>query len=114
MYTSNFANYIGNKGISICKMPPLWFFGEEYKDLAPKNWMAIEYRRGAITQEEYIELYRAEVLSKLDPKKVYNDLLSIYGKDFTLLCWCGKDKFCHRHIVAEWLNNELGTQIVEL
>ena len=114
MYTSNFANYIGNKGISICKIPPVWFFGEEYKDLAPKNWMGIEYSKGTISKEEYTELFYTEVLSKLDHRKVYSDLVSFYGKEFVLLCWCGDDKFCHRHIVAEWLNKELGTQIVEL
>lgn len=114
MYTSYFAKYDGNKGVSICKMPPVWFIGEEYKKLAPKNWLGIEYTKGNISEEEYRELFYLEVLHKLDPKEVYNELISFFGKDTVLLCWCGRDKFCHRQIVAEWLNKELGTQIVEL
>jgi hypothetical protein len=65
---------------------------------------------------EYEILYRDQVLSKLDPQKVYDDL----GEDAILLChekWddikSGK-AFCHRRIVAEWLEEELGIEVPEL
>jgi hypothetical protein len=35
---------------------------------------------------------------RLDPAIVANEL-----DGYTLLCWEGPGKFCHRHIVADWL-----------
>lgn len=114
MRTSYFSKYKDNNGISICTRPPVWFIGKEYRKLAPKYWMLMAYKKGKITEEEYIEIYKTEVLSKLDPMKVYDDLINLCGEDSVLLCWEASGKFCHRHIVSEWLNDELGTQIVEL
>ena len=114
MRTSYFAKYRGDNGISIYAIPPIWYLGKDYRKLAPKNSTLLAYRRGEITEQEYIELYYEQVLNKLDPREVYNDLIKLCGEDAVLLCWCGDDKFCHRHIVAEWLNKCLGTQINEL
>ena len=114
MHTSYFANYTGDNGIAICTIPPVWFLGKDYRKLAPKNWILFEYKEGRITEEEYIDLYYKHTLDKLNPIEVYNDLKELGGEDAVLLCWCGKDRFCHRHIVAEWLNKAIGTQINEL
>jgi len=57
----------------------------------------------------YTDAYHQEVLSKLNPADVYRDL-----KDSVLLCWEGPSKFCHRHIVASWLEAELGVIVTEL
>lgn len=114
MNTSYFANYRGDNGISIHPIPPIWYIGKEYRKLSPKYSILLDYRKGKITEEEYIELYYKHVLNKLDPRQVYNDLIELCGEDAVLLCWCGDDKFCHRHIVSKWLNEALGTQITEL
>ncbi|KRO85877.1 MAG: hypothetical protein ABR90_07590 [Cryomorphaceae bacterium BACL29 MAG-121220-bin8] len=29
------------------------------------------------------------------------------------MCQCGKTKFCHRHLIADWLESELGIYIHE-
>ena len=48
-------------------------------------------------------------MNKLNPREVYNEL----GEDAVILCWEAPDKFCHRHIVAEWLSYSLGIDIEE-
>ena len=68
---------------------------------------------------EYTRRYKEEILGKLDPKKVYDEEIAHYakirGKDkVVLLCYENADKFCHRHIVADWLNESLGTDITEI
>ena len=29
------------------------------------------------------------------------------------MCHCGKTKFCHRHLLADWLETQLGIRIEE-
>jgi len=48
------------------------------------------------------------VLSKLDPQRLYEDL-----DGSILLCWENSDQFCHRHIVAMWLEKNLGIEVPE-
>lgn len=80
-----------------------YFYGESYKDLFP-TWDMIHMT----DEKEYEKAYRKQVLSKLDPMKVWDDL-----QDAVLLCHESMDKiekgetFCHRHIVARWLEEEL-------
>ena len=49
-----------------------------------------------------------EVLKNLDPNKVYSDL-----DNSVLLCYEQSYEFCHRHIVASWLEKNLGVKVVE-
>lgn len=80
-----------------------YFSGESYPDLFP-TWEMIRLE----DEEKYEELYRKQVLSKLDPLKVWEDL-----QDAVILCHekiedieSGKT-FCHRHMIARWLEEEL-------
>ena len=108
MNTSYFAKYKGNNGVSIAIKSPFWFKGPSYPDLFPKWDFLIQYKNDG-DKVKYVESYYNEVLSKLDPQKVWDDL-----KFNTLLCWQRSDKFCHRHIVAKWLENSLGVSVLEL
>ena len=49
-------------------------------------------------------------LEKLDP---YIVCLALNG-NAVLLCWEKPFEFCHRHLVAEWLNNNLNCGVREL
>lgn len=87
-----------------------YFNGERYPDLFP-TWEMIKMSDPI----KYEEMYREQVLSKLDPIKVYEDL-----KDAVLLChekWDdivdGKT-FCHRRIVAQWLEEELWVRGIDV
>lgn len=110
MHTSYYAKYKGNNGVSIAGKCPSWYHSREYKKLAPKYCWWKDWESGLIDNNEYIKLYYETVLNKLDPQKVYNEL----GENAVLLCWENKTKFCHRHIVAKWLENNLNIKVTEL
>lgn len=85
---------------------PEGFNGEIMRELNPSPNLLSKYKNNSITEKEYTEIYYAETLSKLDAKQIYNRLA---GK--CILCYCGKDKFCHRKLVIDWLVNELNIDI---
>ncbi len=88
--------------------------GECYPKLAPKRqfWQEWHNNIGVIPEEEnnkfYIEEFYKQVLSKLDPEQVYRDL-----DNAILLCYEPNTQFCHRHIVAAWLELLLDITVPE-
>jgi len=112
MKTSNFWNIDKNnieQYVSIAAKCPDWYKGREYKKLAPKYWFFKKYKEDG-DEEFYTEQYKKEVLDKLDPEVVFNEL----GETSIIICWEPYNKFCHRFIVAEWLSKELGIKIKEV
>lgn len=110
MNTSYFTKSGNNpNAVSIAAKVPPHFKGRQYKKLAPKYWFYKLYKENLKT-EEYTAHYYREVLDKLDPRQVYEEL----GEDAILLCWEGKTKFCHRHIISKWFKDKLGIKITEL
>jgi uncharacterized protein (DUF488 family) len=97
------------KAVSIAAKAPKGFVGREYKKLAPNYWFFKKYKEDG-DEKFYTEQYRKEVLDKLDPKKVFEEL----GEDAIMLCWEGRGKFCHRRLVAEWLKEKLNIEVLEL
>ena len=85
----------------------------DYKALVP-NWKLLDsLNKQNIAEEFFISSYR-EQLSLLDSKKVFNDLNSLSDKDDIILMTNGSKKnFCHRHLIAEWLQKELDIEIEE-
>jgi len=111
MNTSCFANYGNSKnGVSIAYSHPLWWSGRVYPALAPPHYLLSKYKASKISKEEYTKQYREKVLSKLNPKEVYEEL----GENAVLLCWEPPSAFCHRHLVADWLEKELNIEIKEI
>jgi len=74
-----------------------------YPALAPTRQML------KMGEAEYRAAYQ-EILDRLDPRKVYEDL----GENSILICWEAPGKFCHRRLVAEWLEKHLGVTVPEL
>ena len=110
MKTSNYGRSgYSSKAISIAARCPDWYKGKTYKKLAPKHSFFKRYKLDK-NEEAYTKSYYEEVLNKLNPKEVYEDL----GEDAILLCWEGAGKFCHRRIVAKWLEDSLGIKIEEV
>mgnify|MGYP001183215749 CR=1 FL=1 len=109
IYTSYYAKSAKlPNAISISKGTPKWFPGPSYEPLFPEWDLILNYRNGKITEDEYRIRYN-DHLSKLDPNVVYKEL-----KGKVLLCWETSNQFCHRHLVAEWLNKHLGITVREL
>lgn len=104
--------------ISIAGYSPTWFKGYKLPELAPKKqWWTVwhntfkENLESYESKNWYIEKYKETVLNQIDPivlKQTFDKLsLTNDGKhhNITLLCYESPDKFCHRHLVAEWINS---------
>ena len=89
------------------------FVKYEYKSLAP-NWKLFEnLNKKKITEDQFIKSYEDQLVS-LSAQKVYEDLVSLVsGFEPIIMTSISNKKFCHRHLVAEWLENELGIIIEE-
>ena len=111
MKTSYFAMSTNNKyAVAICRYPPAYYTGRIYSTLAPGEKLLREFKLGWVSQESFIARYQEETLSKLSAKQVFNDL----GESAVLLCHEKTGEFCHRHIVAKWLESELSINVPEL
>lgn len=109
MQTSYFSRYRNRpNGVSIALYPPKTFKGRLYPQLAPLPWIFFKLKNGG-TEEEYVKDYQENVLDKLDPKIVYEEL----GSDAVLLCYEGPESFCHRRLVAQWFEKHLNITITE-
>ena len=89
------------------------FVKHEYKSLAP-NWKLYEdLKSKKITEEKFILTYN-EQLDTLNPRMVFEDLNSLVsGYEPILMTDGSKKKFCHRHLVAEWLEKNLDVIVEE-
>lgn len=133
IYTSYFGNikklqatFPTTKFVSIAGYAPEGFADSkqtfEYKKLAPKyvwwkEWhdKFIEDLQSPESIEFYTNKYYETVLSKLSISEVIEDLKTIsYSTDpmkigdgcsVCLVCYETPNKFCHRHIVAKWLQD---------
>lgn len=110
LYTSYFANIkkLPNNiiPISISLKSPKWYKGFEYKKLAPSYNILVNYKTD-YDEVKYIERFNDEILSKLDASQVISELNRFAGgsdKNIVLLCYETPLEFCHRHLVAKWLN----------
>lgn len=106
--------------VSICGKAPDWYKGAQYKKLAPKYGFFMEWKK-THDNEYYVRHFKSEVLDTLTPTIVLNELqrklpedvctkmdAPVYvNKDWhiALVCYEKPQDFCHRHLVAEWLQS---------
>lgn len=104
--TSYYAVYRESNGVGISGRVPPGFKGERIIELSPpwKLYKKLNY----ISQEKWVERFHKLVLKNLDPLEVAK---GCDGK--VLLCYEKAGDFCHRRIVAEWLETELGIIVPE-
>ena len=124
IYTSYFAKLRNlpwyYKPISICAKPPNGYSGLQYKKLAPTYSILMNYKKN-LDKELYTERFEKEILDKLNPEDVVKELLTLagnfkgvnYSPEIVLVCYEKPTDFCHRHLVADWLN-EYGYDVQEL
>lgn len=110
--TGNFANVKKYRDANLepinIALSARYFTGEKYKPLNP-DWSFKD-----LPENEYTPIYEQK-LNKLNVQKVYNDLLSLSkNKDIVLCCHEKEGDFCHRRLVAKWLEKELNIEVLEL
>lgn len=92
--------------ISICGKAPDWYKGLQYKKLAPKYDFFMEWKKNH-DNDYYIKCFNEQVLDELNARRVIEDLEHLTGhyvSDIALICYEKSGDFCHRHLVADWLN----------
>lgn len=104
--------------VSIARVAP-WFIAKEFKvypleELAPTDEiLALKDKTS-----EYTKRYTAEILKKLDPIRIMSSLSLIARQEgvnkVVLMCYESPEKFCHRHIVADWIEKNLGLAVSEV
>ena len=111
------------------------YFGQAYKKLAPKLVTYtpyaekleeleklkedvsklkeyVEFRK--LIEDEYIRSYYDIRLKDLDVKDLLYILNKKFGNDIILLCHEPTDEFCHRRIIADYIELETGIYIPEV
>lgn len=115
IYTSYFAKAAilrkaGIVPIGVALWPPRFFRGISMKQVAPRRYMLDD----RLTDEEYIRMYRNDVLRLVDARSFIQDLeRASRGMDVALCCFEKPGDFCHRHILAKWLNEQTGIEVLE-
>jgi hypothetical protein len=104
---------LGSTAIGISRGTPRCREGfRRVRELEPGAWF------NSVSPQEYLARY-SQILAQLDPAEVYERLLE-HGEMPVLLCWesaadCHQGKkWCHRHLVAQWLEDRLGVVVQEL
>lgn len=98
--------------ISIAGKAPSFYNGVQYKKFAPTYEIFNKWKSGEIDNFGYNDAFKVEVLDKLSKDEV-KQFLNSFDTDIILLCYEKSGDFCHRHIVADWIETELGMRVEE-
>ena len=86
-----------------------------FRVLAPGPWF------NTTGPTEYLLRYNAEVLAKLDPAGVVEEVKNLAAGHVPVLCCfestasiAAGEHWCHRHMVAQWIEDRLGIQVAEV
>ena len=111
------------------------YFGPSYKKLAPKLVTYLPYAKNLeeleklknniykykeyleyrkYIEDEYIKSYYDIRLKELDVKELLYILREKFGNNIILLCHESVDEFCHRRLVADYIELETGIYIPEV
>lgn len=117
IFTGNYEECKAGNLISISgdRGRKVGYTGRALPKLAPKKgfWMTFFNNIGKIPEEEniryYIEEYYNQVLSKVDIIELLKE-----EKDPILLCYEKGQDFCHRHILAEYIEMKYGIEVRDI
>lgn len=115
IYTSYYSNpalrkFKGLK-IQISTSKPQWHKVDGAIQSLYPGWELVSgHKEGKISDEEYTKRY----IKHLDSLNWDHILQYLESNDCVLLCWCGKGKFCHRHILRHYLRDKFNLEVKEL
>lgn len=120
-YFANFRKLDKNKyiAVSITRITPVGF-DIKVEEFAPEKSTLFNYKNGKINEEQYTKEYTEQLDELFDDGIMVNtlsrlnDLEKRYNKEVVLLCYEGKEKFCHRHILSKYINDKFNLDIREI
>ena len=112
-YFANWRKYQneGYEMIGIVRYVPSYFNGKNLINLAPSVELLNDYKKGLINEDNFREVYNSYLEENFN--LVYSDLANLNLDKIVLCCFEKPDKFCHRHILADFLNAKLNLNIKE-
>ncbi len=119
VFTSSFSRARGLDSsryfvVSISRFPPRRFQGYRCFDLAPSVFLLRDFKAG-LSPFHYAQRFRREVLDRVDVHRVFEFLASMAcGRDIVLCCFEPAFEFCHRRLVAGYVQEVWGYSIEEL
>lgn len=104
----------GLEPVAISGKVPDFFVGLTYENFAPRYEMFQRWKNKLIDNSAYVEEYRAH-LNTLDKGEIRFDFLPYAENisDCVLLCYEKPEDFCHRHVLADWLEENFGYKVKE-
>ena len=102
------------------------FYGNAYKKISPRLylWQYYDSNPDGLNDDELIEWYINEFyelrLKDLNPIELMDTLKQKFGDEIILLCHelpsnkLNKKFFCHRRLIADWIELETGIMIPEI
>lgn len=114
VYTSYFANLrnipSNIEPIAISRYVKMFYTGKHEPIFSPSPELLNDYKTGNMDWKTYTDRY----LTELSEREGLEDAIkSLANKEYVLLCYEGRDKNCHRHILGELLS-EMGFDVEEL
>lgn len=79
--------------------------------LFPSDKILWDHKKGKIDDMEYTSKY-LDQLNELGIDRIIK-MIQIFGDNVVLLCWESPEKFCHRHILADYINKNSGVVVEE-
>ena len=118
LHTGYFANIKkyeerGYVPVSIAGITPDFFNGEKWVDFAPRKEFFSKWKRGELTNEEYMKEY-LKYLNTI-PKEDIEELryMTKYEK-YVMCCYEKTGDFCHRHYLGAFLRRAYGFKVNEV
>lgn len=100
--------------VSISRFPPRWFRGCRCYEFAPSASLLKRFK-GGLSQCQYDVEYRRDVLESVDVHRVFEGLARLAcGRDIVLCCFEPAGDFCHRRLLARYVQERWGYPIKEL
>jgi len=120
IYTSNYAR-CGELKTAVAisasindKAKNVWGFKGPHLDFLAPSWSMIHaYQDGNMDEDEYSKKYIELLISReINPVDLYKALTFEYD-EIILLCYEPPNKFCHRRVLAKWIEDANHVEIPE-
>lgn len=111
IYTTYFANLKNvpenSVVVSIAQFNPRGVNIPQCKDLAPSAELLTAYKKGQVNEQAYTATFMQQLASLPNLAQIKAHMAKYTAdqdKNLVFVCYEGKNKFCHRHLVAQFFS----------